>query len=232
MGIDRRVSVVTVFAPRFEEYPDSAKYLPLLELQRKSVERMPNHHHVVMSDKPLAELGFNTILCELPQSLMKLILCAQIAFLEQWDNLHPVVLVDVDCLVNRGLYEVFEMRDFDIALTARDNKVSPINNGAMYVAVGAKRFALKFFNMALAQCEDHWGGDQEAISRVAAPVPRDPTTEYRHGGRVRFLPMLRYNTIPKGEGEVHRKNDPFIIHFKGVECKPWMATYAKMMGIV
>ena len=222
--INRRVDVVTVFAPRphHEKWMD---YLPLLELQRRSTARQAGHNHIVVGDADLP--GFDVMKVALPEPLMKLILTAQVAYLEQWPGKWPAVLLDVDCLVNKNLLPAFSIGDWDIGLTHRASAVSPINNGAMYIAAGARDKALKFFSKALSICKDHWGGDQEAISECAAPVPRDDTVQMRDGIRIGYLPMHVYNIIPEVEGAYHRRH-PYIIHFKGEKKKPWMKVYSDM----
>ncbi len=137
-----------------------------------------------------------------------------------------LVFVDVDCLVARNLDEAFERPEpFDVGLTARDNPVSPINNGVMYVPARGRSGALSFFRAALMRCRNHWGGDQEAISEVAKPILPDNTMEMRAGARVLFLPIKKYAVVPKTEG-VRHEIGPFVVHFKG-EKKDWMGTYAE-----
>lgn len=217
-----RVDVVTVFSPR-DDYPQWPLYLPILEMQRDNVHNFPDHHHVVVSDNPARLPGFNVLEVWLPQNLMKMILAAQVAYLEQWDDSYPVVLVDVDCFVGCDLSRTFNGK-FDIGLTRRSDAKCPINNGAMYVSAGARTKALEFFRTALSICEDHWGGDQEAISRAAAPVPSVEGIWERNGTRFAFFSMKTHNVIPEKEGAFHKRK-PYIIHFKGEKKKPWMKTY-------
>lgn len=214
------LDVVTVFAPR-PEYPHWPEYLPLLDLQRRTVEKFA-HRHVVVSDANIA--GLNVLHAALPVSLMHLQLEGQLAYLKQWSGAHPVVLVDTDVLIARDLNEAFD-GSFDIGLTNRDNPVAPINNGAMYLAAGAKEAALRFFTQALALCKAHWGGDQEAIGQAAAPVPKRNCIKRRCGCRMAFLDMRLYNVTPRKEGAKHQRG-PFVVHFKG-DRKGWMKTYAE-----
>lgn len=228
------IDVVTVFAPR-PEHPQWRDYLPLLRLQRASVERF-GHRHLLVTDDPRGfSREFNVLAVDLPESLMPAQLAGQIAYLEQWTGDYPAVLVDADCLIARQLDEAFD-GSFDLGLAYRSDPKAPINNGAMYVGTGNKEGVLRFFREALAMCGDHWGGDQEAISAVAAPVPKpseDKETrrnagtivEDRNGLRIGFLNGLVYNVSPEVEGKIHRKN-PFVVHFKG-DTKPWMKTYAE-----
>jgi hypothetical protein len=217
------LEVVTVFTPR----PNHAKFIdfrPLLQLQRKTALKF-GHRHVIISDGHFK--GFDFFTTELPQSLMLAIMVGQLNFLRAWDGEHPLVLVDVDCLVARDLTKAFD-GTFDLGLTSRpDDKVAPINNGAIYIAPGNKAGVVKFFERALSLTKKHWGGDQEAISKAAAPIPPVHCVEERDGLRLAFLSMRSHNVVPAKEGACH-KSGPYIVHFKGLERKPWMHTYAKL----
>ena len=218
------IEVVTVYTARksHEKYMD---FGPLLECQKKTAEKW-GHKHVVVSDQKLK--GMNVFNTELPASLMQAILAGQIAYLEAWDEKSAIVLVDVDCLVARSLEHAFIL-PFDLGLTNREDPRCPINNGAMYIKPGNKAAVLAFFRAALAICKSHWGGDQEAISYVAAPVPIGQQIVARHFGeltlRLAFFSMLSHNCIPRYFGVRHKKN-PYIVHFKGEERKSWMKFYA------
>lgn len=215
------LEVVTVFAPR-ADYPKWREFLPLLDLQRRTAEKF-KHRHVVVSDTQLD--GMDTLKVDLPESLMHLLLTAQLEYLKQWSNEHPVVIVDVDCLVARNLEGAFTGR-FDMGFTSRDNPAAPINNGAMYFAAGSRKVAVKLFEKALTLCGAHWGGDQEALAQVLAPVMM-PMRQIRPrlGARVEFFSMRTHNCVPRVEAQEHRPT-PFIVHFKG-DRKGWMKTYAE-----
>jgi hypothetical protein len=194
-----------------------------MEIQRDACEKF-GHRHVVVTDTDLP--GFDTFKTEFPESLMKAILWGQYAFIDHWDGKTHLALFDVDVLPARDLTEAFDW-PADLGVTPRANTKCPINNGAMYVAAGHKKFALKFFEKALEACEDHWGGDQEAVSKIANAPPHE--VKYikiaeRLGGRVALLPMVLYNCIPEIEGLRHKKR-PFVVHFKGETRKPWMKIY-------
>lgn len=214
-----KIQVVSFYAPRVghEKWID---YLPHLRLQKATAEKF-GHRHIVISDQKFS--GFETFPVDLPRSLMLAILSGQIAFLKRWDGESPVVLVDADCLIARSLKDAFD-GTFDLGLTNREDLRCPINNGAMYIA-GNKPKVVEFFERSLAICQKHWGGDQEAISQAAAPVPIGHGVENRDGLRLGFFSMLSHNVVPKAMGVRHKKN-PFVVHFKG-ERKSWMETYAR-----
>lgn len=220
------IEVVTFYSPRPGHEKLIADFGRLMILQKKTAEKF-GHRHVVISDRQFKHL--NVCQVSLPESLMKAILAGQVAYLEQWSGEHPVVMVDADCLIARNLAEAFWL-PFDLGLTNREHDSARINNGAMYIAPGNKPAVLRFFKGALASCQDHWGGDQEAISRMAEPIPLGHCIEARrYEGidaplRMGFFSMKTHNVVPTMPGVRHKKN-PYVVHFKG-DRKQWMELYA------
>jgi hypothetical protein len=216
------VEVCTVWAPRpnHEKWRDD--YLDLLALQRKTALQFGHVHTVVTDGAALP--GFDCLqVRDMPESLMKAMIDGVLARLNE--PVHSNLLfVDVDVLIGRSLDEAFP-GTFDLGLTFRDHPTAPINNGAMYVSHEGARAAKRFFCRAMELCGDHWGGDQEAISQAAMPVPAVECTKERQGARVAFLSMKTHSVVPKAFGKPHT-GKPFSIHFKG-ETKPWAATYAE-----
>jgi hypothetical protein len=218
-----RVAVVTVFAPR-PNLPQWRDYLPLLRLQRDTARRF-GHDHFVVTDGDLGR-EFDQVFTTLPSNLMRAQIAGQIAWLSSAPAQQcATLLADADVLVARELSPAFAAGDFDLGLTPREDPVAPVNNGAMYVPAGSAEAVLPFFRAALARCAEHWGGDQEAISQVAAPVLAPGDRAERQGARVVFLSMRAFNVIPKEEGARHKSN-PFVVHFKG-ETKAWAELYAR-----
>lgn len=216
------IEVVTVWAPR----PDHAKffdYTPLLRCQRHTARRV-GHKQVVVTET--AHKDFDCLVTgPLSASLMHAILEGQLAYMRQWSDQHPVVMVDADCIVIRDLKEAFT-GDWDMAMTWRDNDVSPIQNGAMYFAPGSRAAAIELFTAALGYCGTHWGGDQEAISRAVAPVPRKNQITRRFGKRFGFLSCEYHNHT--FAGQPHKlARDRFIEHFKGEHRKAWTLEFVK-----
>lgn len=212
------VEVCTVFAPRPEHEKWRNDYVTFLRLQKRTAEHF-GHRHTVVSD--CAMRGFDTIAAALPLSLMRALLVGIIRRLSSGLE-SDIVFVDADCLIAKRLDRAFG--DFDLGLTARDDPISPINNGAMYVPQQGASSALSFFLSALDRCGDHWGGDQEAISEVASPIAAIGSTVDRAGARVKFLDIRTHAVVPKMKGVFHQSK-PYIVHFKG-EAKHWMKTYA------
>lgn len=221
----RTVEVVTVWAPRSDHDQWRHDYLDLIQIQAQTASRF-GHKHAVMTDTETPrDLPTYSIInkVELPNELMHALIAGVIARLQMPCKSH-LVFVDVDVLIGRSLLEAFN-EPYDLGLTWRMNEKAPVNNGVMYVNREGVHGALQFFQKALSICETHWGGDQEAISEVAAPVPdRDGVIEQRWFGRLAFLSMLHFNCVPKTKGLPHYHR-PFAIHFKG-DTKGWAREYA------
>src|ERR1041385_720805 len=187
------LDVVTVWAPR-PSHPKYTDYLSLLRLQRESARRV-GHRHLVVSDCQILN-GYEVLYAPMRESLMHAILEGQVAWARQWDGRNRAVLLDVDCLVLQSLEGAFDC-GFGIGLTSRKDAKAPIQNGAMYFERGSQKSARALFEGALARCGEHWGGDQEAISQMVAPVPQPITMGERLGARIAFLDTDTHNFTPK-----------------------------------
>lgn len=216
------LEVVTVWTPR-PQSPQWRDYSELLALQARTVAHF-GHRHRVVSDVALP--GYDVLHAPLPESLMQALLAGPLAYFEQWTDDHPVVVMDMDCVVTRNLEQAFET-SWDIGLTNRELERAPIQNGAMYFAPGARRAAIELFTRALGLCRHGWGGDQEAIAKAVEPVPLTAhPIEPRLGVRLAFLSTRLHNYSRKGE---MAEWDParFVVHFKG-ESKKWAAPFVAL----
>lgn len=215
------VEVVSVWAPRNTTEEKRQQYLALSAIQERTANYF-GHPYRLMTDDPRL-YGGSTCHVELPEGFNQAMIAGVIKRLEMPVSSN-LVFVDLDVLIARGLDQAFT-GDYDLGLTHRVNPISPINNGVMYIQQGAQKVVADFFRKALAIVGTHWGGDQEAISQIAAPVPQaDNVVKGRFGARVKFFNMKHYAAVPKVRGVKH-SHLPYAIHFKG-ETKPWMEEYA------
>lgn len=213
------VELCTVWAPRPESEQWRKDYVKMMELQRASALRFGHTHTVITDDSTLT--GFDILAVDLPQEVMPAMIMGVIERLMR-PVFNHIIFADVDVLVNRPLHTIFDGK-FDLGLTRRINEKAPINNGVMYMDVNGAVKARKFFEQALAICGTHWGGDQEAISQAAAPVPEiECILERESGIWINFMSMKDYAAVPKQRGMRHEK--AYCIHFKG-NTKQWMHEY-------
>lgn len=214
------VEVVTTWTPRPQHPKWRNDYITLLNAQRQTVQYF-NHKYTIVTDDPLLANRPETVFIPLPESLMHAMIVGVIERLKRPIGEH-IVFVDYDVLVASSLNNAF--RDtFDLGLTHRINEKSPVNNGVMYVNKDGAAKALKFFEKALERCEEHWGGDQEAISCAAHPVPDEDCIEVRKDITIAFLNMRKYAAVPKVKDKRHDIR-PYCVHFKG-DIKDWMLSY-------
>lgn len=205
------------------DHPEWVNYIPLLRAQRDSAAKRGHKHSVVTN----TDLGseFNQIHCDLGTGLMKGLIKGVCHRLKGSAERH-LLFVDVDCLINRELDSIYEEHDFDLILTRRISEISPVNNGAMYVRRTGIDSAIGFFEYALSICKEHWGGDQEAISQAAMPVPmKEDGIGIRQGCTVKFVSMQKHNAVPKAR-LIPFDGDKYVLHFKG-KTKEWMLDYAR-----
>lgn len=221
------LEVVTVWAPRPAHPRWRADYLQLLELQRQSCERFLHRHVIVTDEGAHFSGGYDTLFyTDLPDSLMQALVAGQLAYVRQWSGEHPVVLLDVDCIVTRPLGKAFD-GSFDIGVTRRDHPTQPIQNGAIYLAPGSKKAAIAMFEATLKRTGEAWGSDQEALAAALAPVPPAGRVKNRCGARVAFLKCERHNFSDKHRPPAPRTpEDRFVVHFKG-DTKVWAAGFAE-----
>jgi hypothetical protein len=213
------LEVVTVWTPR-PQSPQWRDYSELLALQARTVRRA-GHRHVVVSDVALPQ--YEVLDTELPDSLMHALLAGPLAYFEEWTDDHPVVVLDMDCMVCRPLEAAFD-GNWVMAFTSRELD----QNGAMYFAPGSRRAAIELFSYALKVCRKGWGGDQEAIAKALHPVPMSQHgVQERLGVRVGFLGCELYNYTNKREFP-DWSDERFVVHFKG-DKKPWAKRFVEEM---
>jgi hypothetical protein len=196
-------------------------YLPLLRAERDSALRL-GHRYTVVTDADDVQ-GFDVRRANLPEAVMPAMIAGVIERLRLGAD-SDLVFVDADCLIARDLSDAF-IGEWDLGLTYRMHDIAPINNGVMYVRRAGIPKALAFFERAYTLCGEHWGADQEAISRAAAPVPQQACVEQRGGCSIAFLSTRTHAVVPKRPLKKHFA-DPFVIHFKG-ETKAWMVQYQR-----
>ena len=133
------------------------------------------------------------------------------------------LFVDSDVIVQKDVRDVFEDKEFDVALTNRDGTIT---NEAAYAAVMPINIGITFsrspafwklvlhhlYQMPFKLQE--WTGDQLVVCEMM-----------KHGGfgfKVKVLPGLKYNYPPKYEGDGENAS---IQHFKG-DRKLWLKKLA------
>lgn len=159
---------------------------------------------------------------------------AQCHYIQASSFASPLVVIDSDILVNAPLKDLFK-RDFDVAVTWRENKIQPINGGLLILNNRRPEVVKAFFRKFLAIYETQyaqqgaWFGDQlalrDAVGRSLKQLKAKELVEV-DGCRILMLPCDTYNFSPDNRfAEVAAyRSDKVILHFKG-ERKRLMGPY-------
>lgn len=162
---------------------------------------------------------------------------AWLRFIEGAEN-HTIFL-DSDILINGDLSGLFD-RDFDVALTYRDEDKWPINAGINFAHGGRREGAARFHRRWLQRYRSKhshssvWGGDQDALREMLSTVDFARDDAFCHdldGIEVLFLPCSTYNfsTSMKCEMDGYYPEKK-VLHFKGrrkPHLFPYWRTYIK-----
>ncbi len=159
---------------------------------------------------------------------------AQIDYVLHHAGESPVVFLDADMIVNGDLKPVVA-EEFDVALTYRDHRRTPINGGACFIKGGAEGAGRRFLERVQSiyakkfSAEQDWWGEQRAL---IAAVGHDRFKLRPHdvidvdGVRILLLPCDSYNFSPENDDHAISRElgDKRILHFKG-ERKRLMPMY-------
>lgn len=218
------MNVVSFYAPR-PDHPFFRDYTPFLDLLRLSCERF-GHRHIVLTDDP--SVGDDAYVTELPHSLMRATVAAQLAYLEdlQFANT-PTLLTGADCVLARDPNQLWRdlfpknalvlppmsVWDADITITIDDRFVDcRMNCGAIFIRQPAKLAPV--WRKAMEQCGDDWGDDQTSVySAILA---------FRDDLVVQEVPCDPFNLAPEHPGDDCRRGT--VLHFRGPR-KDWMVPY-------
>lgn len=160
---------------------------------------------------------------------------AQDRHVQSSDFSRPLVILDSDILLNASMDELLH-RDFDVALTWRDNPEQPINGGLMILnnrrPATVKAFFRRFteiFEQRYAKEHATWFGDQLALRDcigLSAAELSQSTEVMVEGCRILLLPCESHNFSPPNRWAEIGTSLPgkCVLHFKG-ERKRLMAPY-------
>lgn len=205
------MNIVSFLAPR-PEHPFFRDYTPFLDLLRLSCERF-GHSHIVLTDSMGVGEG-DRYLVQLPRSLMKATIAAQLAYLDdpQFANV-PTLFTGADCVLARDPTQI-DTRGVDLVITTDDRfQDCRMNCGAIFIP---RPKAVRWvWREALKRCGDDWGDDQTSLYSVI--------DEMRHNWlHVRELPCDPYNLAPDHPGDDCTRGT--VLHFRGPR-KDWMVNY-------
>lgn len=164
---------------------------------------------VGMHDHPEIGCDFRLGVGGADMPLMDWILWAQYQYLHCGYFSDYTVLFSPDAIFLKDVTEVFQQKDFDIAVTVRDNQRWPVNNGVIYLKPGNRPGLRDFFLDCYTRCQGYephirdWYGDQLALHQELEAHNDKP-----YGLKCLRLPCEIYNANPPGHGA-------YIAHYKG-----------------
>lgn len=205
------MNVVSFYAPR-PEHPFFQDYRPFLALLRLSCERF-GHNHLVLTDDPMEVGADDAYVVDLPRSLMKATIAAQLAYLSDPAMADvPTLLTGADCvLANDPDWFAANGGDRpDLTITTGDFADCRMNCGAIYIPRPA--VVARIWRRALELCGDDWGDDQTSLYQAIR--------ESR--ASVREWPVDPYNLAPEHPGDDCTRG--VVLHFRGPR-KRWMVNY-------
>jgi len=204
------MNICSFWAPR-PEHPFFRDYQPFLDILRLSCERY-GHQHLVLTDDPT--VGDDAYVTDLPRSLMKATLAAQLAYLDdpQFANT-PTLLTGADCVLARDPMQI-DMRGVDLVITTDDRfQDCRMNCGAIFIP--RPKSVRWVWREALKRCGDDWGDDQTSLYSVIEEM----RFNWLH---VRELPCDPYNLAPEHPADDCTRGT--VLHFRGPR-KDWMVAY-------
>lgn len=239
------ITVASIYAPR-REHELWMDYVPLLRLQKASVERLGCRHVVITDVDGDLEFGseFKThVVLDAPRSLMHFILRGLEDYLDRAPAEHDgILLCGADGLLCRDpapLFADMAAARVDCAFTTHPFGDCILNMGAQFIAahmaplvrIGYEKAVLNLMKMPAGG--HRWGDDQLAFAEVWQPVLEYGDYVRRVADwdiKVRFLPVPGYNDAPENAADL--RGLPMIAHFRNQRRKSWMAAWARQhLGI-
>ncbi len=152
----------------------------------------------------------------------------------------PTVLIDVDLLIQKNPFEIFD-GEFDVGLTYTDDPaLHPFNSGVIFVDPSRPPIIQRYFDLLAERVQNYapeyqeWYGDQMAIAAMLDDPDYSATSpaiidQEKDGILYRLWPTALWNySLPldaKNKPVFATTSDPGILHFKG-ERKALMLRYA------
>lgn len=239
------ITVASIYSPR-RDHEYWMDYVPLLRVQKASVERLGCRHVVITDVEGDLEFGseFEThVVLDAPRSLMHFILHGLAVFLQNQPADHDrILLCGADGLLCNDPDKAFDGDHGDYvaaAFTTHPFGDCILNMGAQFINANSAGFVAPFYAeayrrlLAMPGGGHGWGDDQTAFASVWDPtlqhgdylrsIPFGPHNKI--SCRVRFLPVPGYNDAPDRVED--SKGRPVIAHFRNRQRKSWLPQWAE-----
>lgn len=228
-----RPTIVSFWVLRPEEHPEAAarNYPGMLRVLQCSCDILGLRHEV-LTDLPTLQSrdwpeGIQGRALDLPGPLMQAATEAQARYLESSPET-DTLFVGADCIFVGDPARYYPTAP-GMCVTYRTPKDRyPINTGAQMVRRHALEPARALFRRIADRCGTVWCDDQRATVAELGPMPPVVGTYKRAGMSVAFLPMKRFNVVPRSV------DDPcagaVMCHFRGKGRKQFFFDWATRWG--
>lgn len=228
-----RPTIVSFWVLRPDEHPEAEarNYPGMLEVLQRSCDRL-GLRHLVLTDPETANSSLWPVTVmpwsiDLPKPLMQACTEALARYLESGPE-GDTLFCGADCIFLADPIR-FYPRGPGLCVTYRDPKSRyPINTGAQMVRQHALEPAAALYRRVADRCGTVWCDDQRAFISELAPMPPVVGTYKRAGMDVAFMPMKRFNVVPKSVDDPCKGT--CMLHFRGKRRKQFFFDWAAANG--
>jgi hypothetical protein len=230
-----RPTVASFWVLRPDEHPEAEarNYPEMLRILDRSCRRF-GMRHVVLTDlgtyrSPLWPQGLKAFISDLPRPLMQAFTSAQANWLElERERDEDTLLVGADCIFVGDPLRFYPEAP-GLCVTYRNPLARyPINTGAQLVRRHSIDRVAPLYRRVADRCGTKWCDDQRALRAELEPMPLAHGTYERHGISVAFLPMARFNDLPRSVEDP--KAGACMLHFRGKGRKGFLFDWAARHG--
>jgi hypothetical protein len=194
----KQIVVCSFWVHRPDEFPvpPNPDYLSMLKVLQDSCTRS-GFGHIVLTDHAtqpkITGTGIVSYAYDLPRNLMRAATEAHAQWLADPQlRFVNTLFVGADCLIRRDFRAELPAGDIAIAFM-RDHKRWKINNGFVYVPAASRAKVAPLFRSIANDTSEEMFDDMLAVERALSPMPTDYGVHERHGLKVNFLPLLKWN---------------------------------------
>lgn len=232
-----RLTVASFWVHRPIEHPNAFDYPVLLCILQASCDRLGIRHVVLTDHATLASdrwpAGIEGWASDLPQPLMQATTSAQANFLATGPET-DVLFCGADCVLLANPMKRLPIEPALCLSYRHPNANYPVNNGFMLARRHSMAKVAALYRRIADRCGAKWCDDQRSIRAELEPMPPACGTYERAGMSIAFVPMRRFNHLPK------TVDDPAtgttMLHFRGKQHatgqhrKDLMVAWAKLHG--
>ncbi len=227
------MKVCSFWVLRPDEHPEAEarNYPGMLRILDRSCARL-GLRHLVLTDQETAAshlwpAGVDRWVTSLPKPLMQAATEAQASWLEN-NQEDDTLFVGADCIILADPARFYKPRP-GLSVTYRDRKSRyPINTGAQFIRKHSVSKVAALYRRVADRCGTKWCDDQRALIEELEPMPLFHGLYTRQGVEVAFLPMKRFNDLPRSIDD--RRSGAMLLHFRGKGRKQFFFDWAERHG--